>query len=84
MPKVEEADILAVPGMGRICSVALDGWPDGLRQGDKLLIGGAEFDYEVEYIRFSGSIDSRPHFALMLGDEDIEADWFVGKEVDRA
>lgn len=81
MPKVEEAHVFEIPRMGKVCLVVLDDWPDGLRQGDKLLVGGIGFDYEIEYIRFSGPIDPRPHLALMLGDEDIEAGWFVGKEV---
>ena len=84
MPKIVYADMLPIPGRGRICSVVLDEWPEGLKTGDRLLVGGIEFDYEIEHLSFRGPVDLRPHPALMLRDEEIGPDWFIGKEADRA
>lgn len=84
MPRIVEADILAIPGKGKLCSVVLDEWPEGLGNKDRLLVGGRTFDFDVEYIRWAGEVDSRPHLALWLNDDEAEAEWFIGKEAARA
>jgi hypothetical protein len=84
MSKVINAEMISVPKRGNICLIALDEWPEDLNPGDKIPVGGVEFDFEVELIRFRGAPDMRPHLALMLGDEEIDAGWFLGKKVDRS
>ena len=83
MAIIEEADKLYIENRGWYCTLWLDAYPEGLRVIDKCEIDGLVFEQIPVHFNFHDAKKQleTAYIAIKLEDDDLPADWFIGREV---